>query len=218
MEKKPGWYWDKGSPRYATHWDGTVWGNRIPLNQIGDVPVINSENGKLMSRSSSVLKRDKSTWPQAILGLVLVGAIGTWLFTACMPGASKNNTAHSTSTDYETAPAVPELSPVRSSRASAATKLVSTLSRGGNATAADYVSPTVGFHYAGVMFALKGCQLTSDWYSPGTGSILSGEMTCRDGDLVAVDVTFDSNDRVTKILGQGVNREFDSTLTTNPTY
>jgi len=68
------------------------------------------------------------------------------------------------------------------------------------------------------MFALKGCQLTSDWYSTGDGPVLSGEMMCRDGDLVAIDVTFDANNRVTKILGQGVNREFDSTLTTNPTF
>ncbi|WP_404593836.1 hypothetical protein [Paenarthrobacter histidinolovorans] len=171
-----------------------------------------------MSRSHGVLKRNSSTWPQAILGLGLISAIGIWLFTACIPGAGKTDAVQSTSADYETAPALPEQSPVTSPRGSAASKLVTALSRGGNATAAGYVSPTVAFHYAGVMFALKGCQLTSDWYSTGDGPVLSGEMMCRDGDLVAIDVTFDANNRVTKILGQGVNREFDSTLTTNPTF
>lgn len=82
----------------------------------------------------------------------------------------------------------------------------------------EIVSPTVGFHYSGVWFALEGCRLSTAWYSPGSGSVLSGEMTCPDGDLVAVDVTFDANDRVTKVLGQGANREFDSTVTTNRVY
>lgn len=113
---------------------------------------------------------------------------------------------------------MPQMSPVTSRRAASASKVVNSLARGGNGTAADFVSPTVGFHYSGVMFALKGCRLTTEWYSPGSGSMLSGEMTCRDGDLVAVDVTFDSNDRITKIIGQGANREFDSSDTSNRTY
>ncbi|KIA73436.1 hypothetical protein ANMWB30_23630 [Arthrobacter sp. MWB30] len=218
MEKKPGWYWDKSRPRHVTHWNGSSWGNTIPLKELGNVPVFNADNNMLMSRSSGVLKQSSATWPQAVLGLVLLAAIGIWLFTSCMPGTDSTNALHSTSADYETAPAVPELSPVTSPRASMATKLVTALSRGGSATAAGYVSPSVGFHYTGVMFALKGCQLTSKWYSAGTSSVLSGEMTCKDGDLVAVDVTFDSNDRVTKVLGQGVKRDFDSTLTTNRTF
>lgn len=115
-------------------------------------------------------------------------------------------------------PTVPELSPVNNIQSQLATKLVSALSRGGNGTAMEIVSPSVSFHYKGVMFALEGCRLTTAGYSSGSGSELSGEMTCRDNDLVAVDVTFDANSRVTKVLGQGANRAFDSTVTANRIY
>lgn len=116
------------------------------------------------------------------------------------------------------APTVPELSPVNNLQSQLATKLVTALSRGGDGTAMEIVSPSVSFHYSGVMFALEGCMLTTAWYSSGSGAVLSGEVTCRDGDLVAVDVTFDANSRVTKVLGQGANRTFDSTVTTNRVY
>lgn len=134
-------------------------------------------------------------------------------------GSSRPATAvGATTTAGQPITTVPELAPVNNIQSRLATKLVSTLSRGGGATAMEIVSPNVSFHYNGVMFALEGCRLTTAWYSSGSGSELSGEMTCRDGDLVAVDVTFDANSRVTKVLGQGANRTFDSTVSTNRVY
>lgn len=123
-----------------------------------------------------------------------------------------------TTTAGQPIPTVPELSPVNNIQSQLATKLVSALSRGGGGTAMEIVSPSVSFHYDGVMFALEGCRLTTAWYSSGSAPELSGEMTCRDGDLVALDVTFDANSRVTKVLGQGANTTFDSTVTTNRVY
>lgn len=38
----------------------------------------------------------------------------------------------------------------------------------------------------------------------------SADVTCRDGDIVEVDVTFDSTGKVTKMIGKDAYREFDS--------
>jgi hypothetical protein len=75
---------------------------------------------------------------------------------------------------------------------------------------------------------LDGCRLVTSWYPSGSGSTLSGDVTCNDGNVVAVDITFDSSNKVTKLIGQGIDREFDSTvvgskensasITTEPTW
>lgn len=134
-----------------------------------------------------------------------------------LPGCSVASTP-TTSSAYQSAPTVPELLPVNTTQSTTASKLIGALSRGGSGTAQEFVSRTVRFNYNGVMSALEGCRLTTAWYSGGSDSLLSGEMTCQDGDLVAVDVTFDANNRITKVLGQGAHRIFDSTASTNRQY
>ena len=148
---------------------------------------------------------------------VVVALVAAAVFLA-PTGSSRPATSLNPTTTGRPIPTVPELSPVNNTQSRLATKLVSALSRGGGGTAMEIVSPSVLFHYNGVMFALEGCRLTTAWYSSGSGSELSGEMSCRDGDLVAVDVTFDANSRVTKVSGQGASRTFDSTVNTNRVY
>lgn len=86
--------------------------------------------------------------------------------------------------------------------------LVRALSLGGNGTAMKYVSPSAHFNYNKVMDGLDGCRVTTSWY--GSGSMVSADVTCSDGDILEVDVTFDSTGKVTKMTGSGVFREFDS--------
>ncbi|TPV48576.1 hypothetical protein FJ661_18080 [Pseudarthrobacter phenanthrenivorans] len=43
--------------------------------------------------------------------------------------------------------------------------------------------------------------------------MISADVTCRDRDIVEVDVTFDSTGKVTKMIGKGAYREFDSAKT-----
>lgn len=132
--------------------------------------------------------------------------------------ASSVTSAPASSVAYPTAPAVPKLSLVNTPQSKAASYLINSLSIGGSAAVAKVISPTVLFHTNGLMFALEGCRLTSGWYSSGANSVLSGESTCPDGDMVALDVTFDAKGKITKVLGQGSNRTFDSRVSTNPVY
>lgn len=178
---------------------------------------------KQSSKAAPFGERPTPIWRIAAMAVggplaAVVALVAAAAFLAPASSSRPATPASTTTMAHQPVPTVPELSPVNNIQSRLATKLVSALSRGGNGTASEIVSPSVLFHYNGVMFALEGCRLTTAWYSSGSRSELSGEMICRDGDLVAVDVTFDGNSRVTKVLGQGANRAFDSTVSTNRTY
>lgn len=104
------------------------------------------------------------------------------------------------------------MNPVDSTQSDKASRFIRALSRGGDGTAAQYVSRSTRFNWNKVEAGVEGCRLTTDWYAPSSGSTISGELTCSDGDLVAVDMTFDSSNMITKVLGQGAYREFDSSI------
>lgn len=61
------------------------------------------------------------------------------------------------------------------------------------------------------MLALRSCRVTSPWEAFASTS-LSSEMTCPDGDLVAVDDYFDSSGKVTRVTAHGAktSHTFDS--------
>lgn len=104
------------------------------------------------------------------------------------------------------------MSQVDSTQSDKASKFIRALSRGGDGTAAQYVSRSTRFNWNKVKAGIEGCRLTTSWYSPSSGSTISGELTCSDDDSVAVDMTFDSKNMIIKVLGQGAYREFDSSV------
>lgn len=146
--------------------------------------------------------------PQAALAvsIALAAVLG-----GCSSGSSSTESRTAKSTPATTvAPVADDMPVANSARSKEASTLVRALSLGGDGTALKYVSSSAHFNYNKAMKGLKGCRLTTSWY--GSGSTISGDMDCTDGDVVAVDITFDSNNKVTRLTGQGVSRDFDSAV------
>lgn len=95
--------------------------------------------------------------------------------------------------------------------AARADKFMSTLIGGFTADAGQYISPSAKFNYKQAVAAIRDCRLTSRAESFTNGGPLSSELTCSDGDLVAIDITFDSSGYVTRLHGVGAKRTFDLT-------
>ncbi|MET3349009.1 UNVERIFIED_ORG: hypothetical protein ABID57_000678 [Arthrobacter sp. UYEF1] len=127
---------------------------------------------------------------------------------ALVSGCSSGSTTPAKPAPTVVAPVADDMPVANSQRSKDASTFVRALSLGGDATAMKIVSPSAHFNYNKVMKGLKGCRLSTSWY--GSGSTISGDVDCSDGDVVAVDITFDSSNRVTRLTGQGVTREFDS--------
>lgn len=151
-------------------------------------------------------RRSLSLWAAAS-AIALISAFAT--------GCSAPSTKASSSVPEEATSPSYDMTPVDSTQSDKADKFIYALSRGGDGTAAKYVSRSTRFNWNKVKAGVEGCRLTTSWYSPSSGSTISGELTCSDGDMVAVDMTFDSSNMITEVYGQGVYREFDSTIAGN---
>lgn len=107
----------------------------------------------------------------------------------------------------------PQQKTAPAAQANAAGDMIRAFTLGGDATANQYIASNVLFNSNAVMAAVRGCRITSPWETFTGGMPISSELTCPDGDLVAVDVYLDSTNRVTKASGQGAKAKhsFDST-------
>ncbi|MFF1831139.1 hypothetical protein [Paenarthrobacter sp. NPDC058040] len=90
--------------------------------------------------------------------------------------------------------------------------LIEALAAGGDGTAFEYIASDVLFNAKAVMRAIENCRITSPWETYDDGESVSSELTCRDGDLVTVDVYLNGSGRVVRASGLGANpkHNFDS--------
>jgi hypothetical protein len=140
----------------------------------------------------------------AVASIALVG-----LLAAGCSAPSKSTTPKSTPVAVvPVAPVVDDLQPVNSVKSKYATAFVRAMSLGGDGS--DYIASNVRFNSVKVRSGLRGCKLSTSWYAPASGSTLSGEMDCGAGDLVAVDITFDTSNKITMLIGQGASTFIDS--------
>lgn len=93
--------------------------------------------------------------------------------------------------------------------AARADKFVLTIIGGFDADARQYISPSAKFNSKQAVAAISDCVLSSRSESFANGGPLSSELTCSDGDLVAIDITFDSAGYVVRMHGVGAKRKFD---------